>query len=221
MTPRFDTLFFDLDGTLIDSAPDIRDCLAAALVEQGYSPEVMDGGFRLGPPLEIMIRRMLPDIAEENLKCIVASFRKRYDVSDYPMTASFPGIDSLLIDLTASGCNLFVATNKPLLPTRRIVERMGWCHFTNLLCPDAFQGSRLTKAQLLKRALSDYGGIPSRCMMIGDLPDDIEAAKAAGITSVAVAWGYGEITMLSDCGADWIAHTPSDIISLVKGDANE
>ena len=216
MTPFPDAFFFDLDGTLVDSAPDIRTCLFEALRECEIETHGMIERFKIGPPLDAMIRLMDPDITEARLVSVVASFRKRYDQSAYPLTVPFAGVESLLSILKSSGFPLYVATNKPSCPSKRIVDKLGWHFFEAILTPDSFPGSRCNKAQLLQRITAERRYNPRNCLMVGDLPEDVEAARTAGFSSVVVSWGYGNANDLAQCGADWLVSEPAQVMAIRK-----
>ena len=212
-----DAIFFDLDGTLVDSAPDIQSCLFAALQEHAITADGAAARFKIGPPLDAMIRYMVPGISPERLAGVVESFRKNYDRSDYPLTVPFKGVECLFSQLALTGLPLYVATNKPLLPSKRIVAKMGWSFFEALLTPDFMEGRCFTKPQLLQFVATDRGYDPKKCIMVGDLSDDVVAARTAGFRSVIVSWGYGEVEFLANCGADWLVFEPAEIISIGKG----
>jgi len=208
---RPEAIFFDLDGTLVDSASDIRACLFDAFLEQGINADGLSERFRIGPPLDIMIRDMIPGLSEERLVSVVTAFRKRYDQSAYPLTIPYEGIDPLLSELVSAGVPLYVATNKPIFASTRIVNKQGWHCFEAILSPDSFPGERLTKATLLLRTAHARGYCHKKCLMVGDLPEDVGAAREAGFASAAVLWGYSDIVALSHCGADWIVSDPSEL----------
>lgn len=206
-----EAIFFDLDGTLVDSAPDIRDCLFDALREHGMDTDSLSERFRIGPPLDMMIRAMVPGLSDERRVSVVTAFRRRYDQSDYPLTVPYEGIDALLSELASAGVPLYVATNKPVFASTRIVNKQGWHCFDAILSPDSFPGERLTKAALLLRTAHARGYCHKKCLLVGDLPEDVDAAREAGFASVAVLWGYGDVAALSQCGADWAVSDPSEL----------
>jgi phosphoglycolate phosphatase len=212
-----EAIFFDLDGTLVDSAPDIQACLFDALREQGMDTTNLLERFRIGPPLDRMIQAMVPDLSEAQRVAVVTGFRSRYDQSDYPLTVPYEGIAPLLSELASTGIPLFVATNKPFFASTRIVNKQGWHCFDAILSPDSFSGERLAKASLLMRTAQARGYCPEKCLMIGDLPEDVEAARKAGFKCVAVLWGYGDGVALSQCGADWVMSDPSELCETRKG----
>ena len=212
-----EAIFFDLDGTLVDSVSDIRACLLTILDEHALHADGMADKFRVGHPLECMIRVMIPTITEDQLASVIVSFRSHYDQSEYLCTHSYPGIDALLKELTSIELPLFVATNKPFLPSSRIIDKMGWSRvFKSLLSPDIVDGKRYSKTQLLQMTSHAHGYHPERCLMVGDLPEDTEAARNAGFRSVAVSWGYGDAASLGASGADWIVAEPWEILEVGK-----
>lgn len=212
-----DALFFDLDGTLVDSASEIRSCLLDSFQEQGISlRENMLSRFRIGSPIDDMVRIMVPSLPEQSVCAVVAAFRARYDRSDYTQTLPFPGINDLLEKLSAACIPLYVATNKPLFASTRIVQKKGWRCFKDILSPNRGDGARLSKARLLQRCAEEHGYRPGRCVMIGDLQDDVEAAHTAGFLSAWVSWGYGDKTQAGDGRADWMVEKPSDLLSALK-----
>ena len=116
-TERYADWFFDLDGTLVDSAPDILRLLGGVLREEGLAVPKLDKG-RIGPLLEDIIRGICPDLAPADLERIVRIYRARYRACPFDESPAFPGIPLLFERLSGRGCRLFVATNKPEDVTR-------------------------------------------------------------------------------------------------------
>jgi len=110
-TERYADWFFDLDGTLVDSAPDILRLLGGVLREEGLAVPKLDKG-RIGPLLEDIIRGICPDLAPADLERIVRIYRARYRACPFDESPAFPGIPLLFERLSGGGCRLFVATNK-------------------------------------------------------------------------------------------------------------
>jgi len=212
-----DAIFFDLDGTLVDSAPEIRECLLESLREQAVplSAEAASR-FQVGPPLDAMIRVMAPLLSDDVVRAVVGSFRARYDRSDFLRTLPFPGVDELLHMLAGEGIPLYVATNKPLYASTRIVQKKGWRCFDAILSPDSESGKFMTKAQMLQRCAAEHAYCPRRCVLVGDLPDDVEAARKAGFLSVCAGWGYGDTAKRANWGADWIIDAPADLLTMLR-----
>ena len=204
-----DGCFFDLDGTLCDTAPDIFGCWLAALKAAGLETERFRRDFRIGPPLEPMIAGLFPELTEPEREALIASFRELYCTSGFPGTVPYPGIPALLERLRRDGTRLFLATNKALRATRLIVEKQGWLPvFEQIHTPDSTPGPLCGKSERLRRALAETGLDPARCAMVGDTVPDIEAGRAAGMRTVAVTWGYGGAAEVASAAPDRIWNAP-------------
>ena len=138
-TERYADWFFDLDGTLVDSAPDILRLLGGVLREEGLAVPELDKG-RIGPLLEDIIRGICPDLAPADLERIVRIYRARYRACPFDESPAFPGIPPLFERLSGRGCRLFVATNKPEDVTRRLLDVRGLLPFRLAAGAAALQG---------------------------------------------------------------------------------
>ncbi|MFQ8737859.1 MAG: HAD family hydrolase, partial [Bilophila wadsworthia] len=142
---RYADWFFDLDGTLVDSAPDILRLLGGVLREEGLAVPELDKG-RIGPLLEDIIRGICPDLAPADLERIVRIYRARYRACPFDESPAFPGIPPLFERLSGRGCRLFVATNKPEDVTRRLLDVRGLLPFlAGFACSDSLPGRRLSR----------------------------------------------------------------------------
>ena len=108
----FSTILFDLDGTLVDSAPDVLEAIAAVLRDAGDPVPRMELSI-IGPPLEGIFREVCPDADEAKIARHVAAFRDLYFGGTFTQSTPYPGIFALLERLRAKDCRLFVATHKP------------------------------------------------------------------------------------------------------------
>lgn len=185
---------FDLDGTLVDSSGDILRCLALAYDRCGFE-EMADRVSRqsiVGPPLPKMVEQLSPELSADDLRRVVAAFRQDYDENDLASTSHYSGIPGLVRKLVASGLCLFVVTNKPQGPTRKILDRLKLAtFFRQVITPDGVPGKELSKRDMLGHLAQACGLAPSRTLVVGDAASDIEAAAAAGMASVGVLYGYG------------------------------
>ena len=156
-TERYADWFFDLDGTLVDSAPDILRLLGGVLREEGLAVPELDKG-RIGPLLEDIIRGICPDLAPADLERIVRIYRARYRACPFDESPAFPGIPLLFERLSGWGCRLFVATNKPEDVTRRLLDVRGLLPFlAGFACSDSLPGRRLSKAGMLALLMERHG----------------------------------------------------------------
>lgn len=204
---NFDGCFFDLDGTLCDTAPDILCSWRNTLEKRGLDWGRFEREFRIGPPLEPTVREIFREETQQWCAELIAEFRAIYVNCGFPETRPYPGIPELLEQLHSQGVRLFVATNKLLRPSQEILNRNGWSDlFLKVFAPDLIAGERHSKAELLLLALREYGLRPSHCVMIGDTAGDVKAGKAAGMEAVGVLWGYGGEAELTAAGADRIGN---------------
>lgn len=207
--------FFDLDGTLADTENDIRLAWRAAMAELGLVAPDFDRDFVAGPPIEEMAKKLFP---AEYTEALGAELRRRfgahYDHDGFPTTREYPGVREKVVRIRAAGDTVIIATNKRFAGAKLMAEKFGWdTLFDGLYAGDMFKDDpsvgKLRKPELLAYILRTRGFDPRTVTMVGDTVSDFEAAKANGLTSVAVAWGYGkpEELML----ADRIARTAEEI----------
>lgn len=218
MEPR--ALIFDLDGTLIDSAPGIIRCLQQAFYELDEPlPDMQTLRSCIGPPLH---RALLPILGDDKAAKVVTAFRAAYGNGGMLDCMLYPGVNALLQACAQSGRELYIATSKPKHFALAILEAHGLATtFRALYAPEAPEASAASaqastgdKTHLLRALLSTEGIAPDRCLMIGDRRFDIEAATACGVASIGVLWGYGTRDELTAAGATALAARPADVIAL-------
>jgi phosphoglycolate phosphatase len=183
------TILFDLDGTLSDSARGILGSLRHAFAAHGL-PAMDERAERavLGPPF---YESLPPLIGDTPLTSVIAAYREHYQAHGMFDTAVFPGVGELIEALHASGCRLAIATSKPEHYTTPIVEHLGLAGYFEVIGGDALDGSRGTKALVIADVLRRLGRPgPADVVMIGDRRHDVEGARAHGIDTIGVRWGY-------------------------------
>lgn len=189
--------FFDLDGTLADTDRDIREAWKLALADLGLACPDFDAKFVAGPPIDEMVRTLFPGCATARLiDDVRAGFAHHYDHDGFPNTAEYPGVLDRVRALKASGDKAYIVTNKRFVGATAMAKKFGWDRvFDGLYAGDMYKDDpaigKLRKSELLKRILAELGVTATTCAMVGDTESDFEAARANGIASVAVAWGYG------------------------------
>lgn len=209
---QFQSVIFDLDGTLFDTAADILSSLQDALLAEGHL-NADTSRLRLGPPLEEMIRLTVGDsVAPEAIARISAAFRNRYDHHAYPNTQSYPGLQPLLLMLRDSGVTLHVATNKRQAPTLRILEIKGVrSFFQHILCVDS-GGEKYSKTAMIEEILRRSGQNRESALIIGDTGSDIRAGREAGIRTVGVLYGYAEAGEIFDAAPDFVCASLTELL---------
>ncbi|MDY8107560.1 phosphoglycolate phosphatase [Fulvimarina sp. 2208YS6-2-32] len=211
-------VLFDLDGTLIDSAPDIREALNEALAERDLAPfdlktvRRMIGG---GSPLliERALDRRNASMNDTDRALLVRRFLSLYAPRATRLTTLLPGAEDALLACHRHGAKVALVTNKPQAPAEAILDHFGLLdRFHLVVGGDA--GPRPKPAPDLIYHAADRLAVPvADCLFVGDSENDVNAAKAAGARIAAVKGGY---TALSDedLGADDLLATLHDLPSL-------
>jgi phosphoglycolate phosphatase len=202
-------VFFDLDGTLTDSGEGIINCAILALEHFGL-PIPSREALRVfvGPPLDqSFINHGVPaDKTDEAIRV----YRSRYTTVGKFENFPYPGVEELLQKLKNAGCRLFVATSKPEGMSVEILEKFGLAHYFEKICGATLDGSRSHKADVIAYLLGQVEGVEN-VVMVGDTAFDVIGAKAHGIPTIGVSWGYGEVSDMTDAGAVSIANSMEEL----------
>ncbi len=202
MTP-IRAVVFDLDGTLIDSVPDIAAALNLCLTAEGRTPLAEDGVAKLvgGGARELVARALGDATLDADVDRVHADFLARYDAEPVARTRLYPGARELLIELRDAGLPIAICTNKPQHLTDLILARLDLAAFFSVIW-GATPGHPLKPdAACLRTVCTELGTTPSETVMVGDSHTDIDAARAAGCPSILVAHGY-EQRPLASLGAN-------------------
>ncbi|MFC5740690.1 HAD family hydrolase [Dyella tabacisoli] len=210
-------VLFDLDGTLIDSAPDLYGALLLQCKEEGvaepaYEPvrEVVSRGSR-----EIL-RRGFPTRDEAGIRALVPRYLQLYEAVMAQQTRPFDGIVELLALLEAQGLAWGIVTNKNGFLTDELVRRLGWAGRARaVVSGDTLAVKKPDPAPVLL-ACEQAGLDPARCIFVGDDPRDVLAGAAAGLYTVAVSWGYLDGGNPWQWGADAVLEHPSQLAELLQ-----
>ena len=189
---RTQHIIFDLDGTLVDSAPGILSVFSAVLAARCIRPRCELDSRLIGPPLAESLARISGIDNATELAVLADDFKHRYDAEGVAATLAYEGVGTLLKEVERNDCVLHIATNKRIAPTRAIVERLGWQrYFASLHALDLYEPRLPDKARLLACLLAERGLSPDVCIYIGDTPEDGRAADSNALRFVAATWGYG------------------------------
>lgn len=190
--------FFDLDGTLADTDKDIREAWRATLSDLGIECPNFDRDFVAGPPIEAMAEILFPGLYTDELGVkLRAGFGGHYDHDGFPDTFEYPGVMDAVRKLKALGCEVFIATNKRFAGATLMAAKFGWDKvFDFIYAGDMYKDDpsigKLKKPALLAKILAERGISAADAVMVGDTASDFEAARANGIESIGVTWGYGK-----------------------------
>jgi phosphoglycolate phosphatase len=209
------TLLLDLDGTLVDSVPDLADALNRLMASRGLSdfaePEVAR---MVGDGVPVLVARAFAARDREPDPDAIAEFLADYTAHAAQRTRAYPDAEPTLRRLAASGWRLAVCTNKPQAPARSLLASLGLGDlFAAIGGGDSFPVRKPDPAHLLA-TLQAAGGVPARALMAGDHRNDVAAATGAGIPVVFAGWGYGGSDMAE--GATAVAARFPDLIDLAE-----
>lgn len=208
MTP---TLFFDLDGTLIDSAVGITRCVAYAL-ERVDHPVPDEAVLRtwIGPALRTSFAPLLNDVAR--VEEAVTAYLERFDTVGWTEHALYPDIEDVVTALHAAGHRLAVVTAKNEPHARRIVSHLPFGHLFDDVIGATLDGVRSQKPELIAEALQRLERDPVDCTMIGDRRMDIAGARHHRMACIGVLWGFGDEAELIEAGADRLVAAPRELL---------
>lgn len=195
MSARPTAAIFDLDGTLIDSAPSILEGFGHTLQASGVTPALPLTSDLIGPPLSKVMGLLSGHTDPDVLAQMIARFKAYYDTVGYLRGKPYDGVQAMLEQLHSQGVALHLATNKRHAPTVKILEALGWLPlFQSVYALDRATPTYADKRAMLAAQLAEQGIAAADAAYIGDRDDDRLAAEGNGIPFIAVAWGYGAFT---------------------------
>lgn len=218
MARPFTSILFDLDGTIVDSAPGITKTLAYTFAELGRPiPSPAELLAYVGPPILDSFRDrggMSVAEAEEAL----AIYRPRYLETGALDSTVYPGVADVLRDIHAAGIPLSLATSKPEKPATLMLSHFGLLDYFDVVTGASEDEVRSSKQDVVAEALvrlAAIGANLSRPVLVGDREHDVEGAAANGVPTIFAGWGYG--SSAEQVGTVAVAATPADLRDLLLG----
>ena len=206
-------IFFDLDGTLTDPFMGITRSAQYALSKYGIHAELTDLKRFIGPPLIDSFCEYY-GLTEAQAKQAVEYYRELYrDGGAMFDNRVYDGIPGLLSDLKSRSCELILATSKPIIFARQILEHFGLAEYFDYTFGCELDGRRTRKSEVIAYALECHPVDLSSSIMVGDRLHDVEGAHSNSLPCVGVLWGYGDRPELEKARADFIA---GDMLELEK-----
>jgi len=207
------TILFDLDGTLIDSASGIIDCLRFALKTLRVTiPDEAALRTWIGPPLRSSFATVVE--GHEQVERAVALYHQHLDAVGWRNCTVFPGIDEVISELHADGHLLGIATAQIERHARRVIQELAFGDCLSEIVGATEDGQRTRKHELIDEAMRRLGAAREQCWMVGDRAVDIDGARACGIGSVGVLWGLGDSVELGH--ADFRATEPAELMRFFR-----
>lgn len=212
-----DGVLFDLDGTLLDSAPDLYAALVVQCHEESIAPPsyepvraVVSRGARA------VLRCAYDDRGESAIDALLPRYLEIYQRVMGEQTTTFDGIDNLLERIEAQGMRWGIVTNKAGFLTDELLLRIGWGGRAHaVVSGDTLPVKKPDPAPVLL-ACEQARVIPSRGVFVGDDRRDIQAGAAAGLYTVAVSWGYLDGGDPQAWGADAVVDHPDQLADLLR-----
>ena len=212
----FDTILFDLDGTLTDSGLGITKAVQYALGQMGYTVPPRESLFTfIGPPLHKSFRKHY-GMDEETSVEAVRQFRVYYNqMGGILENEVYPGIRELLAELKKAGKRLVIATSKPQAAAEKVMHHFGLDEFVPEIIGGTDDPARNTKGKVIAWALREYGVNPDTAIMVGDREHDIQGAAENSIPAIGITWGYGDRAELEAAGAKAVFDTPEETVQYI------
>ena len=212
-------VFFDLDGTLTDSMPGITKGVQYALKRYGIQEDDLE---RLkpfvGPPLADSFQAYY-NFSKKDAEDAVYVFREYYDVEGWKDNAPFDGVEDMLQTLKDAGLDLYVATSKPEITAKRVLEYFRLDHYFTFIGGASLDEKLVNKDDVIRYVMAENEVTEEEkraVIMVGDRLHDIEGAHKTGLRAIGVLYGYGSREELEYSGADYLCKTPQDVVSLLK-----
>lgn len=210
----FQTLLFDLDGTVTDSALGVTRSFAYALDAYGIHVDPSELFKVVGPPLHVSFMDFYGFSRADAFRA-VDKYREYYREKGIYECRVYDGVWELFAKLKASGRELLIASSKPEFFVKQILDNFGITEFFDFVAGSLLDGSRSDKAEVVDYALSHAKGKIEKTVMIGDRCFDVEGGHAKGLPVIGVTWGYGSRQELTDSGAEFIVDTPDELCDLL------
>ncbi|MBF6625491.1 HAD hydrolase-like protein [Aerococcaceae bacterium zg-BR9] len=212
----YQTILFDLDGTITESAPGIIASIRHAM-DTLQLPALDESTLNLfiGPPLTYSFKTYA-QLDDETAQLATKIYRERYNTIGLYESTLYDGIESILQQLKVAGKRLYIATAKPEPLARRILAHYQLDRYFDDIVGATFDGVVATKEQVIELALSRNPNIdPKTAVMIGDRHHDMEGARQHHIEAIGVLYGYGDRDELIQAGATHIVDIPQDLLKLM------
>lgn len=207
----YQTILFDLDGTLTDSGQGILNSVAYALEKMGIEePDTANLNRFIGPPLYESFSRFY-QLSPEDTQSAVDAFRVYFKEKGMFENQLYPGIIPLLEELRTAGKTLVIATSKPEIFAKQILEHFGITHYFDVIAGASLDSSRISKADVIGYAINQLEAFPKHAVMIGDREHDIEGARMHQLPAIGVLYGYGSKQEFEKAGATMIVETVQDL----------
>jgi len=212
----WDVILFDLDGTLTDPKEGITKCVAHGLKPFGIEVEDLDTlTCFIGPPLSYSFAAFC-GMSKEDSERAVAFYRENYAPRGVYEFSVYPGVETMLKKLSSGGRRLYLATSKPEVFAKKILEKAGLDSYFTAVCGSLIPSGRDKKEDVISYLVENEGLSLDETVMVGDRSYDAEGAHAVGLVAIGVSYGYGSVKELNRAGFEAIASSPKELASIIQ-----
>lgn len=213
---KYNTIIFDLDGTLLNTLYDLRDSLNEILIKFGYEEKSIEDLKRfVGNGVDNLVRLSVPETCgKEKIGKILIEFRELYSHNLQNKTRPYHGIMELLLDLNRYNYKLGIVSNK----FDSAVKELSGIYFGNLIqvaIGETDHIKRKPAPDSVYAAVRELGSELGKTILVGDSETDVRTAKNAGIPCTGVTWGFRCREILHAEGADYIIDTPRELMTII------
>ena len=213
---KYKYIFFDFDGTLVNTINGTRDSALYALSKFGIDESNNKdlGNIFSGPPIKESFSKY--NLTEEEIDLAAKYYREYQANNTIESNSLYEGIKELLVNLNKNGCKCYVVTAKLESTAHKILEYEGIDKYFEYIVGATEDGSRTKKNEILKYTINMIDNFSNKeAIMIGDRPSDIKAGIFNNLDTIGVAYGMDTIDNLNNSGCKYIASTPLDILNII------
>ena len=212
----YQNVLFDLDGTLSDPKLGVVNAIIYACDKWGITDYTREEFLKfIGPPLHISFKNRF-NLSDTDAANIVKDYRVYYEGKGKFENELYPGIKELLNILHTSGRKIAVATSKPTYFSEQIMEHFGIDQYLHTLVGSNLDNTMSEKEDIIRVALQNLGNVnKSDCVMVGDRMFDIDGARANGIDSIGVLYGYGSEAEIDEHKATYKVATVRELAEIL------
>lgn len=211
-----DIIFFDFDGTIVDSAPGIKESVKYALSHFGIEEkkEEMLNLF-IGPPLFDAFSKYY-NMGKVDADTAVSKYRENYNGNGAMNNfLVYPGVEKMLKKLKEKGYTLCIASAKPTPYIKKMLESVDMVKYFYFINGASFDESKRSKSAVIKETIEVNNFKKEQILMVGDRENDVTGAKKNGISVLGVTYGYGDEKELRDAGCCDIVSSPEEVVEFI------
>ena len=211
---RYDTVIYDLDGTLLNTLGDLAAAVNHAMNAFGWPCHSEEAVCRMvGNGMETLIRRAMPE-GEDHFEEVLRTFKAYYGEHSDDLTCAYPGVEELLDTLAKEGVRQAIVSNKG----DPFVKELNAKYFGRWITQAVGEQENVRRKpwpDSVQKVIRDLGANPARVLYVGDSEVDVQTAKNAGVDCAAVTWGFRTVEDLTRAGAATFIHDPQELVKLV------